>query len=145
MPGSVSGLGVEVKSTLGYPTRVNDAASLGQTVRALRKERGLSQRQLAELIGIDFTYISKIENDHLDHSPSVRTLVRLAEALQVDELELMNLANKIPPAISAVARSPEALRFFRRAAEEIEDPSDWQALTDFLEARTGSRKRRSPK
>lgn len=123
---------------------MNDAASLGQTVRALRKEHGLSQRQLAELVDVDFTYISKIENDHLDHSPSVRTLVRLAEALQVDELELMDLANKVPPAISAVARSPEALRFFRKAAEEIEDPSDWQALTDFLDARTGSRKRQRP-
>jgi HTH-type transcriptional regulator, competence development regulator len=124
---------------------MNDGATLGQTVRALRKERGLSQRELAQLIDVDFTYVSKIENDRLDHSPSVRTLVRMAEALQVDELELMDLANKVPPAISAVARSPEALRFFLRAAEEIEDPSEWQALTDFLEARTGSRKKRRPK
>ncbi len=120
---------------------MNDSATLGQTVRTLRKERGLSQRDLANMIDIDFTYISKIENDRLDHSPSVRTLVRLAEALQVDELELMDLANKVPPLMSAMTRSPEALRFFRRAAQEIEDPAEWQALTDFLDARSENRKR----
>lgn len=124
---------------------MNDSATLGQTVRTLRKERGLSQRDLAKRIGVDFTYVSKIENDRLDHSPSVRTLVRLAEALEVDELELMDLANKVPPGISAVARNPEALRFFRRAAEEIEDPAEWQALTEFLDARSKARKRRRPR
>lgn len=118
---------------------MSDHPSLGKTIKALRNEHGLSQRDLAAQVQVDFTYVSKIENDRLEHSPSVGTLVRLADALHVDELELMNLANKVPPAISAVARSPEALRFFRRAAEEIEDPADWNQLTDFLDQRRETR------
>lgn len=115
--------------------------SFGDRVRQLRHERGLTQRQLAELGGVDFTYLSKIENDRLEHTPSVRTLVRLAEALGVDELELMGLANKVPPAMSALTGSPEALRFLRRATEEIKDPEGWNELAAFLDRRTARRKR----
>ena len=120
---------------------MTDRPTLGTTIQALRKERGINQRELAARVEVDFSYISKIENDRLEHSPSVRTLVRLAEALQVDELELMNLANKVPDSISAVTRSPEALRFFRRAAEEVGDPAGWQQLTDVLDKRRERRDR----
>lgn len=116
--------------------------SFGGRVRQLRRERGFTQRHLAELSGCDFTYLSKIENDRLEHTPSVRTLVRLAEALGVDELELMELANKVPPAMAALTSSPEALRFLRRATEEIKDPEGWNELAAFLDARAARRARK---
>ena len=37
--------------------------SLGQRIQRLRRHRGLSQRQVAAQLGIDFTYLSKLEND----------------------------------------------------------------------------------
>lgn len=37
--------------------------TFGQTVKKLRKAKKLTQLELAERIGVDFTYISKIEND----------------------------------------------------------------------------------
>ncbi len=40
----------------------------GQKVRTLRQAKGLSQRALAPMLGIDFTYLSKIENERLDAS-----------------------------------------------------------------------------
>jgi HTH-type transcriptional regulator, competence development regulator len=39
--------------------------SFGRTVREARKRRGVSQKQLAGLIGIHFTYLSKIENNRM--------------------------------------------------------------------------------
>ena len=33
--------------------------TFGQRIRRLRRSRGLTQRQLAEQLGIDFTYLSK--------------------------------------------------------------------------------------
>jgi transcriptional regulator with XRE-family HTH domain len=55
--------------------------SLGKKLRALREERGLSQRELAKLSGISANAVSLIERD--ENSPSVATLQRLASALNI--------------------------------------------------------------
>lgn len=55
--------------------------SLGARLRTLRKERGLAQRELAELASLSPNAISLIERDEI--SPSVATLQRLVGALGV--------------------------------------------------------------
>ena len=55
--------------------------SLGARLRGLRKERALSQRELADLAELSPNAISLIERDEI--SPSVATLQRLAAALGV--------------------------------------------------------------
>jgi transcriptional regulator with XRE-family HTH domain len=120
----------------------SDRPSFGERIRQLRKAKGLTQRELGDVVGVDFSYLSKIENDNLEHTPSVRTLVKLAEALDVDELELMNLANKVPAVMSTIARYPEALRFLRRAAKEIDDASGWEELSQFLDEKAVQQRKR---
>jgi transcriptional regulator with XRE-family HTH domain len=107
--------------------------SFGQYLRTLREDRHLTQRRLAEKAGIDFTYLSKLENERLEHTPSVRTLVSLAKALQVDELELMERADKMPASLSVYGRNSDALRFFRRAAEVVQGPEGWRDLNAYLD------------
>lgn len=107
----------------------------GETIRQLRKKSRLTQRQLAEQVGVDYTYISKIENDRLDHTPSIKTIRKLAEALDADELELMERANKIPAVLGPIAENEDARRFFRRAATTIKSPEGWRDLLDYLEKR----------
>lgn len=106
---------------------------LGQRIRKLRHEHRFTQRVLAERIGVDVSYLSKIENGRLEHTPSIRTLQDLAAALDVDELELMVLADKVPRMLQAVARDKEALRFFRRATETIKSPDEWRDLLAYLD------------
>jgi transcriptional regulator with XRE-family HTH domain len=60
---------------------MNKQFSLGSRLRALRSERGLSQRELASQAGISANAISLIERD--ENSPSVSTLQNLAGALNV--------------------------------------------------------------
>jgi len=55
--------------------------TLGERIRALRQERGLRQRQLAEKSGLTPSMISQIESGRL--TPSLHTLGRLAGALGV--------------------------------------------------------------
>jgi len=55
--------------------------SLGTRLRGLRKERALSQREIADLADLSPNAISLIERDEI--SPSVATLQRLAGALGV--------------------------------------------------------------
>lgn len=49
-------------------------------MRALRKKRDMSLRELGEASGLDFTYLSKIENDAVS-VPSSDALQRLRSAL----------------------------------------------------------------
>jgi transcriptional regulator with XRE-family HTH domain len=85
----------------------------GERLRELRKAKNLSQRTLGEKIGIDFTYLSKIESERLDFAqyPSEALIRKLAEALDADVDELLLLAKKIPPDIrDRVIERPDAFR-----------------------------------
>jgi len=46
------------------PFRVYTADSIGQAIRHYRKQAGLSQAELAELVGVDRTYLSRLEQGH---------------------------------------------------------------------------------
>ena len=59
--------------------------TFGERVKELRKARGVSQRELARRVGIDFTYRSTIENDRME-PPSEGTIRRIAEALDAEQL-----------------------------------------------------------
>ena len=51
-----------------------------ERLRTLRKEAQLSQRDLAEKVGVDFTYLSKIENARIA-PPSETVLKSIAREL----------------------------------------------------------------
>lgn len=87
----------------------------------MRQGRHLSQRDLAEQVGVNFTYISKIENEKLDFAqfPGEELIRRLAKALDADEDELLILAEKIPEQIrKRVMERPDAFRKFANLDDE---------------------------
>ena len=55
--------------------------SIGTRVMQIRNQKGISQRQLSERCGIAGSYLSRIENRHLEPRP--KTLRKIAEALDV--------------------------------------------------------------
>ena len=114
-------------------------AAFGERLRELRRERGFTLRQLADLAGVDFTYLSKVENDRVPYTPSAETIRTLARALGGDPLELLRLANKLPEELEALKSPLQARRFFERA-QTIASPEDWDALLDLLEKRNARRK-----
>lgn len=66
----------------------------GKRIRQLRVERQLSLRDLADRVGIDFTYLSKIENNR-SAPPSDEVIRRLARELEADPEDLLALAAKV--------------------------------------------------
>lgn len=60
---------------------------LGDRVRSLRKELGLTQEQLAERAGLHVTYISGIENG--SRNPSLNAIEALARGFGLDLSELL--------------------------------------------------------
>jgi transcriptional regulator with XRE-family HTH domain len=66
---------------------VSDVRTLfGARVRDLRKERGLSQEELAHRAGMHHTYLGGIERG--ERNPALLNIVRLARALDVPVVAL---------------------------------------------------------
>lgn len=71
---------------------------LGSRIRELRKARGMAQEHLAEVLGIEQQYMSRIE---LGKSyPSLDRLMRIAEVLNVPLPSLFDFAHHNPEAVS---------------------------------------------
>jgi transcriptional regulator with XRE-family HTH domain len=105
------------------------AESIGNRIRDLRKSRKMTQRDLAERADIDFTYLSKIENDLPDYRPSERVIRALARVLGADAEEMVLLAHKMPkPMQDRLARNKAAHAFLRTAAAGGLTDEDWQTL-----------------
>jgi transcriptional regulator with XRE-family HTH domain len=82
----------------------------GEQIRAFRKAKGWSLRDLADRVGVGFTYLSRIENGRLNFGdyPSDALIHRLADALEVNEDELVILAERVPDRIrSRVLERPD--------------------------------------
>ena len=87
--------------------------TFGERLRELRKAKNFSQRALGDKVGINFTYLSKVESEKLDFAqyPSEDLIRKLAKALGADEDELLLLAKKIPADIrDRVIERPDAFR-----------------------------------
>ena len=67
---------------------MNSGATLNQRLRVLRKRVGLTQEELAHLIGVHETTIRRWEKGQ--QQPRVEEIRKLSQALQVSEDELLN-------------------------------------------------------
>ncbi len=93
----------------------------GDRIRELRKAKGYSLRQLAPLVGVGFSYLSKVERGRLDFdgSASESLIHRLSEVLNGDEEELLLLAGRIPHSIvDRIREQPELFRVLASCNEE---------------------------
>jgi transcriptional regulator with XRE-family HTH domain len=113
----------------------------GKRLHQLRITKGFTLRTLAEAAGVDFTFLSKIENGKPGYRPGADTIRALAAALGEDALELLRLADKVPPELQGLTEDAKARRFFHRA-QEIASPEDWDALLNLLERRQRDRQTR---
>jgi transcriptional regulator with XRE-family HTH domain len=113
--------------------------TFGKRLRQVRTERGLTLRQLAEEAGVNFTYLSKIENERVPYTPAAETIRNLARILTVDSMEFLKLANKLPKELEALNANVHARRFFDRASQ-VASPADWEALLELLEDRQSEKK-----
>ena len=109
----------------------------GEKIRELRKAKGLTLRDLAEKLGIDFTYLSKIENMTPDDKgnptvPSDRLLASIANTLGIAVDDLRECYQKPPTQVQDWARK-KAFQEFRRSSSDRDITEDeWEALADHL-------------
>ena len=110
--------------------------TLPDRLRELRRASRMSQRALADQVGIDFTYLSKIENGRVE-PPSEGVLQRIAKELagklgmHETELadELITLAGKIPSDLAeTLSRNPDVVRLLRSVGTDVRSAVDWRRL-----------------
>ncbi len=94
--------------------------TFGQRIKKRRRVLGLTQRQVADKLEIDFTYLSKLENDHGEPAGE-KTVRKLAEALEDDEEELLALAGKVPEQLRDRAQQDVAFARFLRRLPDVSD------------------------
>lgn len=96
----------------------------GEKIRELRLARNLTLRELAAKLDVNFTYVSKIENQKLSFGeyPSEELIRKIAKALGGDSDELLILADKIPKQIKKrVKERPDAFRKIAQLDDETLD------------------------
>ena len=102
--------------------------TFGQKIKKIRRLKGISQRDLASKGGVDFSYISKVENDRLP-PPSSETIEKICKALNVPVEDLLILARKPPSGVMEIMRSsPSAVKFFQNAKSMNLDEKEWGKL-----------------
>lgn len=65
----------------------NEAKKLGDNLKRIRTEKGLSQTDIAKSLGVSRGFVSNIENGK--RNPTLSTITRLASAVGVTTDELL--------------------------------------------------------
>ncbi len=111
--------------------------TFGDLLREKRRAAGLSQRQLAERAGVDFSYISKLENGRLP-APADETVGRICEILKSPTDEFFAAAKKLPAGLgAALGGEPAAVRFLQEASRLKLSSEEWEQLLGNLQGLRG--------
>lgn len=71
---------------------INEIIQIGNRIRKLRSEKGLTQKEMSELTGIPYSTYSNYENNNRE--PSLEQLEKIAGVLDIHLAELMGLTYK---------------------------------------------------
>ena len=65
--------------------------TIRRNIRITRKRKRITQRELAEKIGVSEGYISDIERDTKNKHPSIDCLLKISEALDIELIDLLEV------------------------------------------------------
>jgi transcriptional regulator with XRE-family HTH domain len=104
----------------------------GEVLREKRRAAGISQRRLAERVGLDFSYISKLENGRLP-PPAADTIVDICRVLGARPEELLALTGKLPSGVQETVGTSEAAQEFLQEARQMRlTDAEWQQMVRSL-------------
>jgi HTH-type transcriptional regulator, competence development regulator len=115
--------------------------NFGELIRQSRQEKNYSQRELAKLIGINYSYLSKLESDRADYPPSEKVIELLATHLELNIDRLRRLAGRLNAAEAQIFQElyrqyPQMPQLLRRMANDPDFTERIIALADRLKDKT---------
>lgn len=103
-------------------------STFGQFLRTQRRLAGISQRELARRVDVDYSYISKLENDRLP-PPSAATVIAMADALEISRESFLAVVGKIPTEVEkAIGKSQGAQGFLKDAQLMELSDAEWSKI-----------------
>ena len=99
--------------------------TLGTRIAALRRERGLSQEALGELVGVSRQAVSKWESDSA--LPDVNNCVALSRAFGITLAQLLELEEETAPSRELTQEQLEmAETIAKKYLESLPRPKGWR-------------------
>ena len=96
-----------------------DKKSFGATVRRDRERLEIGLREMAKMIGVSPTYLSKVERNELP-PPAEDKVKKIAEIIGRDTDELLALAGRVASDLTEIIRRhPREMASFLRAANGL--------------------------
>jgi transcriptional regulator with XRE-family HTH domain len=96
-----------------------DRKSFGATVRRDREQLEIGLREMAKMIGVSPTYLSKVERNELP-PPAEDKVKKIAEIIGRDPDELLALAGRVASDLTEIIRRhPREMASFLRAANGL--------------------------
>ena len=96
-----------------------DKKSFGATVRRDRERLEIGLREMAKMIGVSPTYLSKVERNELP-PPAEDKVKKIAEIIGRDADELLALAGRVSSDLTEIIRRhPREMASFLRAANGL--------------------------
>ncbi len=96
-----------IPSDIAEVVKTQAIQEFGVKIKKLRKKAKLTQQEVAERVGINATYLSKIETGVMP-PPTMRIVILLAEVLKIKRNELIALAGKTPVNIAKMRKKLNA-------------------------------------
>ena len=99
---------------------------VGEIIRKIRKEKGISLRDLAKTVNVSFVNISYIENGRIETSKEV--LRNISKALDYDFDKLLSSTDLIDDDLTKIInKKPNLVPEFLRTAKNLSS-EDWKNL-----------------
>jgi transcriptional regulator with XRE-family HTH domain len=111
---------------------------LGKELSTARETKGVSLEAVAQPAEISAAYLHKLERGTVN-SPSPRVLARIARALEVPYLRLMELAGYLAETQLAEARMRESSPAPHPLAHQQLTPEEWRAVGAFIKSLVAQR------
>ena len=112
----------------------------GRVIRKIRKERGISLRDLAKKVDVSFVNISYIENGRIETSKEV--LRKISKALDYDFDKLLSSTDLIDDDLTKIInKKPNLVPEFLRTAKNLSS-DDWKELINKVKKNESSKNRK---
>ncbi|WYU84238.1 helix-turn-helix transcriptional regulator [Paenibacillus sp. FSL H8-0283] len=106
--------------------------AVGNRIRALRKQRGWTQEQLAEKANLHYSYLSSLERG--GRNMSLESLGKIIEAFEINPIQILNFADTL--LLDEEANKQETIKAIRNQLElcnEAEVKMVYRMLNDIIQ------------
>lgn len=115
--------------------------SIGSNIKSLREERGLTQEQVADALGVSFQAVSSWERD--EYKPDTDRLIRIAELFDVSVSAVAEEKHKAFKTKEAIYNWEHMKTYVKTTAKNFKLHNTLRAIDYAVEAHEGQKRKRS--